>query len=259
MTSAMPHILTINGGSSSIKFALFDSGDSLRRILEGGIDRIGLPEATLQVKGLTKADNFSRPVTVPDRTTATSLLMGWVQERIEGGSLTAVGHRVVHGGPKYFDPRRITSEMIEELRQLTPFDPEHLPEAIQLIEAFRRRFPDVPQVACFDTAFHHDMPRVAQLLSIPRCYEAKGLRRYGFHGLSYAYLMQELASLAGKTVAQGRVILAHLGSGTSLAAVHNGRSIDTTMALTPAAGLMMSTRSGDIDPGLISFLREVSK
>ncbi len=254
MTSAKPHILTINGGSSSIKFALFESGDSLRRILEGVIDRIGLPEATLQVKGLTNADNFSRPVTVPDRTTATSLLMDWVQERIERGSLTAVGHRVVHGGPKYWEPQRITSEMIEELRQLKPFDPEHLPEEIQLIEAFRRRFPDVPQVACFDTAFHHDMPRVAQLLSIPRCYEAQGLRRYGFHGLSYAYLMQELARLAGTTVAQGRVILAHLGSGASLAAVHNGRSIDTTMALTPAAGLMMSTRSGDVDPGLVSFL-----
>ena len=254
MTSAKPRILTINGGSSSIKFALFESGDSLRRIMEGEIDRIGLPEATLLVKGLTNADNFSRRVTVPDRTTATSVLMDWVQGRIERGSLTAVGHRVVHGGPKYFDPQRITSEMIAELRQLKPFDPEHLPEEIQLIEAFRRRFPDVPQVACFDTAFHHDMPRVAQLLSILRRYEAQGLRRYGFHGLSYAYLMQELERLAGTTATQGRVVLAHLGSGASLAAVHNGRSIDTTMALTPAAGLMMSTRSGDIDPGLVSFL-----
>ncbi len=254
MESTKPRILTINGGSSSIKFALFESGDSLRRILEGGIDRIGLSEATLQVKGLNKADNFSRPVVVPDHTTATSLLMDWVHERIERGSLTAVGHRVVHGGPKYFEPQRITSEMIEELRQLKPFDPEHLPEEIQLTEAVRRRFPDLPQVACFDTAFHHDMPRVAQLLSIPRCYETQGLRRYGFHGLSYAYLMQELERLVGAKVAQRRVILAHLGSGASLAAVRNGRSIDTTMAFTPAAGLMMSTRSGDIDPGLVSFL-----
>ena len=159
MESTNPLILTINSGSSSIKFALFESGDSLRRIMEGGIDRIGLPEATWQVKGLNKADNFSRPITVPDHITATSLLMDWVQERIEHGSLTAVGHRVVHGGPKYWEPQRITSEMIEELRQLEPFDPEHLPEEIQLIEAFRRRFPDLPQVACFDTAFHHDMPR----------------------------------------------------------------------------------------------------
>ncbi len=252
--AAVPCILTINGGSSSVKFALFEAGDPLRRILEGGIERIGLSEATLRVKGLNQADNFSRPVTAPDHTAAVGALMDWIEERIGREALTAVGHRVVHGGPKYNQPQRITAEMVEELHQLSPFDPDHLPEEILLTEAFHHRFPDLPQVACFDTAFHHDLPRVARLLPIPRRYEAQGVRRYGFHGLSYAFLMGELARLAGTEAAQGRVILAHLGNGASMAAVHEGKSIDTSMSFTPAAGLVMSTRSGDLDPGLVSFM-----
>jgi acetate kinase len=144
--------------------------------------------------------------------------------------------------------------MIEELHRLSPFDPEHLPEEILLTEAFHRRFPDLPQVACFDTAFHHDLPRVARLLPIPRRYEAQGVRRYGFHGLSYAFLMGELARLAGAEAAQGRVILAHLGNGASLAAVRDGKSVDTSMSFTPTAGVPMSTRSDDLDPGLVWYL-----
>ncbi len=259
MKSTRPCILTINGGSSSIKFALFEASHSLGRILEGGIDRIGLPEATLSVKGVNPADKVSRLVTAPDHTAAVTVLMDWIQERIEGGALTAVGHRVVHGGPKYWEPQRITPEMIEELRQLTPFDPEHLPEEILLSEAFHRRFPAVPQVACFDTAFHHNMPRVAQTLPIPRRYEAQGVRRYGFHGLSYAFLMEELGRLAGTEAARGRVILGHLGNGASLAAVRDGKSLDTSMSFTPAAGFPMSTRSGDLDPGLVWYLARAEK
>jgi acetate kinase len=254
MKPADPHILTINGGSSSIKFALFESGDSLRRILEGGIERIGLPEATFRVKGVNRADNFSRPVTAPDHTVAVGALMDWIEERGGRDALTAVGHRVVHGGPKYVKPQRITAEMVEELRRLSPFDPEHLPEEILLTEAFHRRFPDLPQVACFDTAFHHDLPLVARLLPIPRRYEAQGVRRYGFHGLSYSFLMGELARLAGAEAAHGRVILAHLGNGASLAAVHQGKPVDTSMSFTPTAGVSMSTRSGDLDPGLVWYL-----
>ena len=254
MKSANPRILTINGGSSSIKFALFEAGDSLRRILEGGIERIGLPQATLRVKGLDQADNFSRPVTAPDHAVAVAALMDWIEERIGRDTLAAVGHRVVHGGPKYHDPVLINKDMVEELRQLKPFDPEHLPEEIQLTEAFHRRFPDLPQVACFDTAFHHDLPRVTQLLPIPRRYEAQGVRRYGFHGLSYQFLIGELARLAGTEAAQGRIILAHLGNGASLAAVHHGKPVDTSMSFTPTAGVPMSTRSGDLDPGLVWYL-----
>ena len=256
---ANPRILTINGGSSSIKFALFEAGDSLRRILEGVIERIGLPEAKLCVKGMSPADNFSLSVPAPDHTVAVGTLMDWIEERSGRDALTAVGHRVVHGGPKYSRPQRITAEMVAELHRLSPFDPEHLPEEILLTEAFHRRFPDLPQVACFDTAFHHDLPRVAQLLPIPRRYEAQGVRRYGFHGLSYAFLMGELARLAGTEAAQGRVVLAHLGNGASLAAVRDGKPVDTSMSLTPAAGVPMSTRSGDLDPGLVLYLARTEK
>ena len=252
MEAANQHILTINGGSSSIKFALFDSGTSPKRILAGGIERIGLPDATWHAKGLDDADTFSRPVTAPNHKVAVAILMDWIEKR--RGSLAAVGHRVVHGGQKYSAPQRITPEMVADLRVLTLFDPEHLLEEILLTEAFHHRFPDLLQIACFDTAFHHNLPVVARLLPIPRRYEAQGVRRYGFHGLSYAYLMEELASVAGTEAAKGRVILAHLGNGASLAAVRNGKSVDTSMSLTPAAGFPMSTRSGDVDPGLVSYL-----
>jgi len=254
MKPANPHILTINGGSSSIKFAVFEVADSLNRILGGSIDQIGLPNTTLHMKGVNKADNFSRPVKAPDHTVAVGILIDWIEERCGKDGLSAVGHRVVHGGPKYSKPQRITEEMVEELRQLSPFDPEHLPEEILLTEAFHRRFPDLPQVACFDTAFHHDLPCVARLLPIPRRYEAQGVRRYGFHGLSYEFLIGELARLAGSEAALGRVILAHLGNGASLAAVHHGKSMDTSMSFTPTVGVPMGTRSGDLDPGLVWYL-----
>jgi acetate kinase len=259
MKPANPRILTINGGSSSIKFALFEVGDSLQRILGGGMERIGQPEATLQVKGVNQVDNFSRLVTAPDHTVAVGVLMDWIEERGGRDALTAVGHRVVHGGPKYYKPQRITAEMVAELHRLSPFDPDHLPEEILLTEAFHRRFSDLPQVACFDTAFHHDLPRVAQLLPIPRRYEAQGVRRYGFHGLSYAFLVEELARLGDPAATTGRVILGHLGNGASLAAVRDGKSLDTSMSFTPTAGVPMSTRSGDLDPGLVWYLARTEK
>jgi acetate kinase len=259
MKPANPRILTINGGSSSIKFGLFEAGDSPRRILAGGIERIGLPDASLRVKGVNQADNFSRSVTAPNHTAAVGALMDWIEERGEVDGLTAVGHRVVHGGPRYSKPQRITPEMVEELRRLVPFDPDHLPEEILLTEAFHRRFPDLPQVACFDTAFHHNLPRVAQQLPIPRRYEAQGVRRYGFHGLSYEFLIGELARQAGAEAAQGRVILAHLGNGASLAAVRDGKPVDTSMSFTPTAGVPMSTRTGDLDPGLVWYLARTEK
>ena len=252
-------ILTINGGSSSIKFALFEADRSFRRTLDGKIERIGLPESTFTVKSLNKVESFSREVTAPDHMAAVALLMDWIEERFEHGSLTAVGHRVVHGGPKYTKPQRVTREIMKELRDLEPFDPEHLPEEILLTEAFHRRFPDLLQVACFDTAFHHDMPRVARMLPIPRRYDTRGVQRYGFHGLSYSFLMEELERLAGPKVVRGRVILAHLGNGASLVAVQDGKPIDTSMGLTPTAGIPMSTRSGDLDPGIIWYLARTEK
>ncbi|HEX5398740.1 MAG TPA: acetate/propionate family kinase [Verrucomicrobiae bacterium] len=250
-------ILTINGGSSSIKFALFGTEEKLQRILAGRIEGVGQPKTSFAVKGREATDNFSRQIDAPDHAAAVNALMDWIQKRIEGGTLAAVGHRVVHGGPDYWQPQRITPEMVEALHQLSPFDPEHLPEEILLTEAFHRRFPDLPQIACFDTAFHHDLPRVAQLLPVPRRYDARGVRRYGFHGLSCEFLMDELARVAGTEAARGRVILAHLGNGASITAVRDGKSVDTSMSFTPTAGLPMSTRSGDLDPGLGWYLSRV--
>jgi acetate kinase len=249
-------VLTVNGGSSSIKFVLFEAGSDLRPVLKGRIERIGLSGATFVVKGQQQDDDFSRRIDAPDHRAAVSILMDWIEERIEVASLAAVGHRVVHGGAEYSTPQRITSELVAALRELSPFDPEHLPEEILLTEAFQHRFPDLPQVACFDTAFHRDMPRVARLLPLPRRLDAKGVQRYGFHGLSYAFLMEELARLAGRQEANGRIILAHLGNGASLAAVQGGKSMDTSMGFTPAAGVPMSSRSGDLDPGLVWFLSQ---
>src|SRR5450759_3991948 len=155
---------------------------------------------------------------------------------------------------KHTAPELVSHELLDELQRIRPYDPEHLPREIELIEAFRQRYPKLPQVACFDTAFHRTMPRVAKLLPIPRRFDAKGVQRYGFHGLSYACLMEELARLGDRAATQDRVILAHLGNGASLAAVRDGKSIDTSMGFTPTAGLMMSSRSGDLDPGLVSYL-----
>jgi acetate kinase len=185
---------------------------------------------------------------------AGTMLMNWLEQHLGPASIQAVGHRVVHGGEKYREPRRVTAELLDELRRLSPYDPEHLPSEIRLMEVFGERYPDLPQVACFDTAFHRDMQRVARILPIPRYFLAKGVQRYGFHGLSYAYLMEELARVAGTVAADCRVILAHLGNGASLAAVRGGRCIDTSMGFTPTAGIPMSTRSGDLDPGLVWYL-----
>jgi acetate kinase len=257
MQPSSVRILTINGGSSSIKFALFDASHCLRRILVGAIQQIGLPESTFFVQSEQsndQKDNFSYTVAVPDHEAAIVILIDWIAKRSEHETLTAIGHRVVHGGNKFSKPQRINPAMIEELYHLILFDPVHLPEEINLIEAFHRRFPEIPQVACFDTDFHHDMPRVAQLLPIPRRYENLGVRHYGFHGLSYEFLMEDLNRQAGQEVAQGRIILAHLGNGASLAAVHNNKPIDTSMSFTPASGVPMGSRSGDLDPGLCLYL-----
>ena len=254
MRPAKPNILTINGGSSSVKFALFEIDGSLRLIEEGAIERIGLPNPTLRLVGLDRVENFSRIVTAPDHAAAVNILMDWIEQPTGRDALTAVGHRIVHGGPNYSQPQRITTEMIAELHRLIPFDPEHLPQELLLTAAIQRRFPNLPQVACFDTEFHRDMPRVARMLPIPRRYESRGVRRYGFHGLSYASLLCQLTRMAGAQAAQGRIIFAHLGNGASLAAVRDGKSIDTSMSLTPTSGVPMSSRSGDLDPGLFWFL-----
>ena len=241
----MPIVLAVNAGSSSLKFAAFSPGDPPVRRIAGSIDRIGQPAATLTVDGGERRD-----VTAPDHAAALPMLVDALGAR--GITADAIGHRLVHGGPRYLAPTRVSADLLEELRRISPFDPEHLPAEIALIEACARHFPGRPQVACFDTAFHRDLPRASRLLAIPRKYEAKGVWRYGFHGLSYAYLTRALAREPGGLPA--RLVIAHLGNGASVTAIRQGRSVDTTMAFTPTAGLPMSRRSGDLDPGLVAYL-----
>jgi acetate kinase len=232
-------ILTLNAGSSSLKYGLFTMNRSPTRLASGVIDRLGADPS-----GHARA-------------------LEQVLARIEphGGldQVRAIGHRVVHGGPRFVAPCVVTPQVLEELRRLCDLDPDHLPAEISVIEAMATRASGVPNVACFDTAFHAAMPRVAKLLPIPRRYEAAGLRRYGFHGLSYAYLLEELERLAGQAAASGRVVLAHLGSGASLAAVRDGRPVDTTMGFTPTSGIPMGTRSGDLDPGVLLYVLRTEK
>ena len=235
MHSQKLFVLTINAGSSSIKFALFQADLRLKRILSGTIERIG-------------TDNKS----------AANLLIASLEKRIDFSSIKSVGHRIVFG-MKHSEPERVTPRLLRELRRFVPLDSEHLPLEIELIDVFRRRHPKLLQFACFDTAFHRTMPMVARLLPIPRRFYKRGIQRYGFHGLSYSYLMQELARIAGVKAARGRVILAHLGNGASLAAVLDGKSIDTSMGFTPTGGILMGTRSGDLDPGVVTMIMKADR
>jgi len=248
-------ILTVNAGSSSIKFALYQVSEVLKQRLYGKVDRIGLTGTNLTFHELDGKPQASRSLAAADHKSAARLLIDWFEAQKAFASVKAVGHRVVHG-MTHSEPEQVTPKLIDELHRITPYDPEHLPREIALIEAFQQRHPKLPQVACFDTAFHRTMPRVARLLPIPRRFDAIGIQRYGFHGLSYAYLMEELARVAGVKAAQGRVILAHLGNGASMTAVHSGKSIDTSMGFTPTSGLLMSTRPGDLDPGVARYLMQ---
>ena len=253
MKASDPCVLVINGGSSSIKFAFYRLGEPLVRGLCGAVDRIGLGNTTLKFHDPAANRQETRRLATADHGSAIHFLIDWLEKLNRFPAVQAVGHRVVHG-MKHLEPEIVTPGLLDELNRLRPYDPDHLPLEIGLIETFQKRFPKLTQVACFDTAFHRTMPRVATLLPIPRKYEAKGVQRYGFHGLSYSYLLEELGRIGDPAAATGRVILAHLGSGASLAAVRDGRSIDTSMGFTPTAGLMMATRSGDLDPGLAPYL-----
>ncbi|HEY8998771.1 MAG TPA: acetate/propionate family kinase [Candidatus Saccharimonadales bacterium] len=238
------YIIVINAGSSSIKLALF-SVPGLQKIFEAAVENIGQPSARLV------ANDGSAPVVAKDHAEAAALL---IQKLPADKIVVAVGHRIVHGGPKHYKAEIATGGIIEELRSLEAFDPEHLPVELGLVETLQKVLPNAQQILCYDTAFHHDLPTRSRLLPIPRHFETKGVRRYGFHGLSYAYIVEELRRVEGEAAANGKVIIAHLGSGASLAALRDGKSIDTTMSMTPTSGIPMSTRSGDLDPGLLLYL-----
>lgn len=222
-----PSILVLNAGSSSVKFAVFEYAATPSERQRGEL-----------------AENSSSPA--EDAAAAAIRLAG-------NRSVAAIGHRIVHGGPLHDAPVVLDRAILAGLHEAIAFAPNHLPSALRLIEAMASARPDLPQVACFDTTFHRDLPAVARRLPVPAAYDAAGVRRYGFHGLSCAHVVDVLRRRDGD-LARGRVIVAHLGSGSSLTAIRDGRSIDTSMGLTPLGGVVMSTRSGDIDPGVVAYI-----
>lgn len=251
-------VLTINSGSSSIKFAVYKIEKTLTKLLSGKIERIGTKDATLSFSDTATLKKNSVDVAALGHAAAANFLIDWLEKQDDFVAVKAIGHRIVHG-MQHTVPEQITPALLEEFKEICSYDPEHMPGAIQLIEGFSQRYPTLVQIACFDTAFHTTMPLVAKLLPIPRRFQAMGIQRYGFHGLSYAWLMEELQRVAGRKTAQGRVILAHLGNGASLAAVKNGSSLDTSMGFTPSSGLPMGTRTGDLDPGVAWYLMQTQQ
>ncbi len=248
MNSRDRYILTVNAGSSSIKLALFVKDDITQKVLVASVENIGQSSAKMVTFDDTK------PIDADNHSDATKLLTEWLTAQIATSSIVAVGHRIVHGGQFYHETLAFSDEVLTNLRKLVALDPEHLSIELELVTVFGELLPRAQQVLCFDTAFHHNLPTRSRLLPIPRHFESKGFRRYGFHGLSYAYILEELRRVEGEVAANGKVIIAHLGSGASLAALQNGKPIDTTMSMTPASGILMSTRSGDLDPGLGLYL-----
>jgi len=251
-------ILTLNLGSATVKAALFAVEKRPRQELAIEVSQTGASGGRIRIADSRGKSLFAEPLKRYDSALALDRVADWLSAHGYFSGLVAVGHRLVHGGPHFRKPRRITAGLLARLERVLPLDPDHLPEAIRGIRLFAWRFPKLPQVACFDTAFHSTLPPVARMYALPRQLFRQGIRRYGFHGLSYEYVLGKLRTLEGK-LARGRVIIAHLGSGASLAALRNGKSVDTSMGLTPLEGLVMSKRSGDVDPGALLYLLRQGK
>ena len=243
-------VLCVNSGSSSLKFAVFVvRGETFEAVVDGAVEGIGLPQGNAWLRAGT--DRQERHDAYPDHASAFDAAFALLRAG-QTPAPSIVGHRIVHGGTRYREPVRIDDAVLRELRTLVRLAPLHMPAAIAGIEGVALRLPDVPQIGCFDTAFHATLPEIARRLPLPERFNDAGIRRYGFHGISYEYVMSTL----GDSVPR-RVILAHLGNGSSLVAVRDGRAVDTTMGLTPTGGIVMGTRAGDLDPGvLIHLLRE---
>lgn len=247
-------LLTVNTGSSSLKAGLYHMDETERLDVSAAVERIGLPGSRLQIADAHGTALAEHAGDLPDHAAAVRALLAWLRDDLRGGAPPdAVGHRVVHGGRAYSAPHLVSAEVVATLRQLVPLDPDHLPQALDAIEAVGRAYPAVPQVACFDSAFHRHMPHVARMYALPRELGDAGVLRYGFHGLSYESIMHQLRAADG-AAATGRVIVAHLGNGASMAAVREGKGVDTTMGFTPSGGLVMGTRTGDLDPGVPLYL-----
>lgn len=256
------HILALNSGSSSLKFAQYEFSSAKERpdenpnenlderlIARGEAENIGAQDGRVWLRGGEGNSIADERVSILDHPSALRI----VRERLKRGNFaapSAIGHRVVNGGPRYRSPQRITPQLLNGLRELIPLAPLHLPAEIKIVEAVASEDPRIPQVACFDTAFHRRLPELAQRFPLPRKLFDQGIRRYGFHGLSYEYCLREL----GPAAKQRRLIIAHLGNGASLAAIQDGAPVDTSMGLTPTGGVVMGTRSGDLDPSILIYL-----
>jgi acetate kinase len=249
MTPERPIVLCLNAGSSSLKLARFEVGPDERRIAQGAAERIGLEEGRVWLRDASGEKVAERTLRLADHDAALHALLDELGRLPGDRAPDAIGHRIVHGGAEHARPARIDRGLVTELEALVPFAPLHLPAGLRCIAAAAARFPDAPQVACFDTAFHRTMPEVAQRFALPRSLWDRGVRRYGFHGLSYEFVVSEV----GADVL-GRAVIAHLGNGASAVAVRDGASVDTTMGFTPTGGFAMGTRSGDLDPGVIVHL-----
>jgi len=249
-------VAVINAGSSSIKFAVFDCDTEQRLRFRGQIEKLGVgPRLSVEdPDGETLAEN-EWPAQALDHRSATKIILQMAVTLLGGEAVEAIGHRVVHGGTSFTSPTRVTRAVIESLKALSPLAPLHQPHNLSAIEAIASEAPHIPQVACFDTAFHHTQAPMAQQFALPRELTEAGIRRYGFHGLSYEFVSGKLREVAPE-LAEGRIIIAHLGNGASLCALHHGQSVATTMGFTAVDGLMMGTRCGSIDPGVLIYLMD---
>jgi acetate kinase len=246
-------ILVINCGSSSVKFALFSDDDALPRLRSGAIERIGLADGQIRIADGDGSIVVNERRAIPNHVMALKTLLAALERDPSCAAPSAVGHRVVHGGANCDCPLPVDAVLEDRLRRLVPVAPSHLPHNLAGMAAVRAVRPALPQVACFDTAFHHDLPRLARLTGLPRNFYYEGIRRYGFHGLSYEYVVDALRRV-GVDVGRERIIVAHLGNGSSMCALKGGRSVETTMGFSTLAGLAMGTRCGDLDPGLVLYL-----
>lgn len=259
MTASLQRrVLTMNRGSSTLKSALYEDGNREELLLSVTVDESGISGSHLRIQEPNGTALLNSPVDSEQPNAVLEKMFAWLDEHGFLSQIGAAGHRLVHGGSKYAEPERITPKFLSDVEQLVPLDPDHMPAAIRGIKFIAEKLPDLPQVACFDTAFHRSLPKVARMYALPRAFHDQGIVRYGFHGLSYEYIMRELQTLEGEG-SNGRVIIAHLGSGASLVAVKEGKSVDTSMGFTPLEGLVMSTRSGDVDPGALLYLLEQKK
>ena len=248
------NVLAVNSGSSSLKYALYNIGRDEKLILSGAINGISSRTGRFYINDGNNNVLINESLRISNHEIAVVKLLRWLKKNDYLNNLDAVGHRVVHGGPRYFQPLPVSSNLLEKLHDLISISPDHLPQELKVIKTIDQYHPDIKQVVCFDTTFHRNMPELAQLYALPRTLKDEGLIRYGFHGLSYEYVLEELKKRIGNDAANGRIVVAHLGSGASMAAINRGKGVETTMGFTPTGGLMMSTRSGDLDPGVILYL-----